>query len=422
MTPPVEVGVPANSRRAGVLMACIGARQHYEVPVILHRAGLLRRLIVDSWNRWGYGMRRVANLTRLGWLKGFAGRYREELPARLVVSLGRFGIRYWLRCQQARNRAALYGVFEQEGRRFAEECIKHLDVEHSVFFGYSSASLEVLRREKKSGRWCVLDQIDPARTEYRIVLEEEARFPDLVADASPIPESYFRRLEAEWDEASLIVVNSEWSKRALVEQGVDPLKIVIVPLAFEGPPSGFDLAPRRSNPDDPLRVLWLGTLCLRKGLPYALEAAKLLLRAPVRFTFAGPSQVALEKLHLPENCRYVGAVPRIDAHTLYTQHDVFLLPTLSDGFAITQIEALAYGLPVISTPCCGDVVEDGKCGFLVPPRDGRSIAESILKFVEDRDLLCQMSIQARKRAREFSPQRLCHRWLAVVGANPANAR
>jgi glycosyltransferase involved in cell wall biosynthesis len=74
----------------------------------------------------------------------------------------------------------------------------------------------------------------------------------------------------------------------------------------------------------------------------------------------------------------------------YKDADVFVLPTLSDGFAITQLEALAHGLPIIATPNCGRVVEQGKTGYVVPARDGAALAESIMRFARNRELAAEM--------------------------------
>jgi glycosyltransferase involved in cell wall biosynthesis len=64
--------------------------------------------------------------------------------------------------------------------------------------------------------------------------------------------------------------------------------------------------------------------------------------------------------------RWIGSVPREDAARFYRDADVFLFPTFSDGFGLTQLEAQAWKLPVIATKFCGDVVEDGKNGYLLP--------------------------------------------------------
>ena len=87
---------------------------------------------------------------------------------------------------------------------------------------------------------------------------------------------------------------------------------------------------------------------------------------------------------------------------LYRTADAFVLPTISDGFAITQLEAMSYGLPVITTPNCGDVVTPGEDGYIVPIRDPQKLADAIAAFISDRDLLQRMSEKARAKSRTFT--------------------
>jgi glycosyltransferase involved in cell wall biosynthesis len=100
--------------------------------------------------------------------------------------------------------------------------------------------------------------------------------------------------------------------------------------------------------------------------------------------------------------RYVGQVPRALVAEEFRRADVFVLPTICDSFGIVLVEAMAMGVPVITTPNCGDVVRDGVEGFVVPPRDSRTLAERIRQVVEDRDLRERMSQRARERVQEFS--------------------
>jgi glycosyltransferase involved in cell wall biosynthesis len=86
---------------------------------------------------------------------------------------------------------------------------------------------------------------------------------------------------------------------------------------------------------------------------------------------------------------------------VYKQADIFVLPTISDGFAVTQVEAMSKGLPVITTPNCGEVVTSGKDGWIVPPRDAKALAEAVLKLDQDRELLAEMSHNAFLRSTQF---------------------
>ena len=216
-----------------------------------------------------------------------------------------------------------------------------------------------------------------------------------------IPESYFARLEAEWRRASLVVVNSEWSRLALTEQGVPPEKLVVIPLAYERPAG--QVPPERHYAGRPLRVVWLGSVILRKGIAYLIEAARLLQRRQVEFIIAGPIDINLHAIpHLPANVKFLGRVQRSDVPHVVAQADVFVLPTISDGFALTQLEAMAQGLPVITTPNCGAVVTHGQDGFIVPVRNSAALAEALARLDDDRELVARMAEAALQTVARFS--------------------
>ncbi len=83
--------------------------------------------------------------------------------------------------------------------------------------------------------------------------------------------------------------------------------------------------------------------------------------------------------------------------------DVLVFPTLSDGFGLVQLEAMESGLPVISTACCGNVVQDGVNGLVVKPSDSLSLLEALLKLQGDRELYRRLFEGALIRAGEYLP-------------------
>jgi glycosyltransferase involved in cell wall biosynthesis len=396
-----------------VVVAQPGAREHYEIAAMLAAQGRLAGLITDGWSPYRRPIPSRVSTHLPSLLQKYLARHRPDIPRSLVRSISRGGIESWVRQRLARDKGELFHAYLKCGSSFAKATVRRLsEIDHACFIGYSSASLGALRYERQRNRRTILDQIDPSRVEDEIVLEEERRFPAMSLSMQPIPERYFARLEEEWAEASAVLVNSTWSKRALVAQHVPEEKIAVVPLPF-APSMGISRQPRGAV----LRVLWLGTLSLRKGLPYAIEAARMLVRAPVSFTLAGPLGVHASGLNLPPNTRYVGQVPRPLAAQLYASHDAFLFPTLSDGFGLTQVEAISYGLPVIATRCCGQVVEDGVSGFVVPPRDSRAIADAIESLLTPAKL-GSMSSAAKEAATAFLPERIWPRYATVIDAEP----
>jgi glycosyltransferase involved in cell wall biosynthesis len=338
----------------------------------------------------------------------------DDLPYELVRPLRWLGFTNKWRERAAARRGCVFDGYDRTDAAFARAVARLRLPEHEVFFGYSYASLEAVEAEKRRGRLTIVDQIDPGPEEFRMVAEEMARFPDLAGPPIIYPTEHFERARREWELADVIVVNSDWSRGAIVAEGADPVKIEVLPLAYEPVPRSEVGDPRSGtksqrpvigNPlaGGKLRVLWLGQVNVRKGIYYLLQAARLLEREPVEFIVAGSLGIRPEVVAgAPGNVKWLGPVPRSQVSELYQQNDVFLLPTLSDGFAITQIEALAHGLPVIVTRNCGRVVEDGVTGFLVPPRDSEALAGTIAKFILNRRLASEMSPRCIEASKVFS--------------------
>jgi glycosyltransferase involved in cell wall biosynthesis len=313
-----------------------------------------------------------------------------------------------------------YDGYVASDRLFARTVAKLKLPEHDAVFAYSYAAKEVLESARRRGIFTILDQIDPGPVEEDLVAREMARWPGYVRTRQRVPEQYWNRLRAEWKLADLILVNSRWSKEALLTQGVEPDKIEVLPLAYEVNPPIPPPAFRPSAPG-PLIVLWLGQVCIRKGIQYLVEAARILRGMNVRFIVAGPIEIARNAINAaPDNIEWAGPVVRDDVSRLYQRASLFVLPTISDGFAITQLEAMAHGVPVIATTHCGEVVMDGLTGYLTPACNGQALAAAIQRFIDDRDLSGKMREACLQRAKEFNMDVYANRLLELVGMPRGN--
>jgi glycosyltransferase involved in cell wall biosynthesis len=260
-----------------------------------------------------------------------------------------------------------------------------------VLLSYSYAALEPFRFAKLHGWKTLLLQIDPGPEEERIVAEEVARVPALASEWQAAPPDYWASWRQECDLADRIIVNSEWSLEGLMRSGIPSEKLTSIPLAYEALEVGDRKAqirqersyPARFTRDRPMRVLFLGQVNLRKGVSRLLEAARTLRDEPVEFWMVGPVQIANETAVDNARVKWFGPVTRKETAEKYRAADVFILPTLSDGFAITQLEAQAYGLPVISSKCCGGVVENGRNGVILEEPSAECIAAAIRDCVAD---------------------------------------
>ena len=359
--------------------AQIGAREHYAVARALHKRGRLASLYTDFWA--GPIVRKLA----IGRLRPLAARFHPELEKAEIISWNfrALGWEFLLR-QKAKSRnqkietGDLYSGFIEVGNRFAIQVMESLKrrsdlSSDSIFFTYDTGALEALELCRERGIKCILNQMDPNRVEAELVRAEEKEWPDWALSSMHVPEEYFARREREWALADRVVVNSEFSRHALLRQGVPAEKLFVLPLCYEAKSRSQKLRLSTFKPQlstAPLRVLFLGQVILRKGIQYLIQAAKLLEKENIRFDVVGPVGISPTAIaSAPKNMIFHGRSTRDQVDKWYEQADVFVLPTLSDGFAITQLEAMAHGLPVVTTPCCGEVVSDGVDGFVVSARD-----------------------------------------------------
>jgi len=382
----------------------LGAREHYSVPRALETAGAEVTLLTDLWTANPGG----ALLRRLG--RG-GDRFHPGLSG-TVISWNRAALAWELLARLGRK----WGWRQTEARNrwFAKKIRAYLESEHGVdcsaVFAYSYCALDALRWSREHRIPGLLDQIDPGPALERVIskLDRNCEAPS---------ESYWRDWNAETAAASIIVVNSDWSRRCLVEEGIDLRKIAVVPLAYESNAARC----ARTYPDAfsaarPLRVLFLGRIVALKGIDALLGAMERFAVAEVPVALelvgSGDSRLLARAATLP-NCRLRGHCSRADAGRYYSEADVFILPTFSDGFALTQLEAQAAGLPVIASRHCGDVVRDGVNGLLLDRVDECAIHDSIMRLVRQPGSLAAMAARSGVDKR-FSLASVGEAWMRLI--------
>ena len=367
----------------------LGAREHYAIPRALLSRGLLGCLLTDAWVPPSSVLAKISAAS-------LADRFHNDLSDARVMAFNSSVILFEMRARA--RRLAEWERIIARNQWFQRKVVGALNSQLStlssqpILLSYSYAALEPFRFAKLHGWKTLLLQIDPGPEEERIVAEEVARVPGLAGAWQAAPSDYWASWRQECDLADRIIVNSEWSREGLMRSGIPSEKLTLIPLAYEASEVGDHKAeikqvrsyPARFTRDRPMRVLFLGQVNLRKGIARLLQAARTLLDEPVEFWIVGPVQIANAEA-ATDNARmkWFGPVTRKETAEKYRAADVFILPTLSDGFAITQLEAQAYGLPVISSKCCGGVVENGRNGIILEEPSAECIAAAIRDCVAD---------------------------------------
>jgi glycosyltransferase involved in cell wall biosynthesis len=154
------------------------------------------------------------------------------------------------------------------------------------------------------------------------------------------------------------------------------------------------------------RLLFVGRLASVKGLPVLLEALAEIVkdRPDVKLTIAGdgPDRAALEsmaaRLNLTANVAFSGYRSQAQVRELLQQTDVFVLPSFAEGVPVVLMEAMAAGVPVVTTRIAGipELVEDGVSGSLTSPGDAQNLRSAIVRLLEDPDLRRRFGREGRK--------------------------
>lgn len=339
----------------------------------LQRAGVLHRLVTTSprfqTRQWGLADDRVDSM----WMYGAWDR--------LLSSLSRRGL------LQSRERFA-----RASHARFSRLVADHVPLDSDVLIGLSCFSLPAMERARAHGIVTVLDHGSLHERIERTLVREEAQLWGLgPADEWPY-DWVIEQEDAEFAAADHIMVLSEVARRSLIAEGVAPEKIWVNPC-------GVDLASFRpgSKTDDVFRVVQVGAIAPRKGLPYLLQAFTELdlPRSELWLVGSGAGSSALAPVlerYRSDKVHFKGAVPQRQLPEIYAQCSVAVLASVADGFGLVVPQAMACGLPVIVTENVGaaDIIVNGENGRIVPIRDVEALKEGLLYLYNHRDHMREM--------------------------------
>jgi glycosyltransferase involved in cell wall biosynthesis len=353
---------------------------------------MLGEFITDLWIRPGTLLH--------SWKKRLTGRFHPGLAGARVKAPNVSALTFELKASLGRENG--WRLISRRNEWFQKHAVNQLvhtstNGNHTIF-AYSYAAEEIFKFAKARGWRTVLGQIDPGPAEERIVADLEKLSAIKHKHWEPAPAVYWKSWRNECTLADQIVVNSEWSRDALIDEGARSEKIHVIPVAYEGSTDGDSLQrlyPRAFSSERPLRVLFLGQINLRKGVGHLLEAVESLSGENVEFWFVGPIQIDVpQNLRLHPQVRWFGVAPRVEVASYYRDADVFIFPTLSDGFGLTQLEAQSWKLPVIASRHCGEVVRDGFNGVILEEVSGRAIADALLRVLRSPEMLSAMSVRS----------------------------
>ncbi len=402
-----------------IAVAQIGARRHYAIPSLLYEAGLLSCFHTDfclnsRWNRIIASAASKISRHR-GILQRIKDRKVPDVPSNTIHVYPLFTIERIWRRHLAKTPDEIIRNYAHVNQTFCRLVIGRGLGDSDTLYIFNGAGLELMRFAKKRSMKIILEQTSaPISYSEKLLQEERKQWQDwengdndrtglkIMAD----------RERAEWKLADKIFCGSRYVVDAIKAEGGPEERCKIIPYGIN---SDNFKAPERTQRVGKLRVLFLGTLQLGKGIPYMIEAAKVLKGSDVHIRAVGPNRLTEASLReVKKHLEYIGSVPRSDVQRHYEWADLLVLPTLSEGSANVCYEAMATGLPVITTKNSGSVVRDGLDGYIVPIRSPERIAARIRHLALNRDLISRLSANALSRSREFTWKRYAERLVAAV--------
>lgn len=401
-----------------VAVGQIGARRHYAIPSLLHRNGFLDTLFTDMTANGALLRTLDAVLpSRLcpRPLRSLLGRKVEGVPACRIVTFPYFAMKRFLRRECDGAEGSARSRYVRHNAEFCKLVVRYGFRDANTVYLFNGAALEAFQHARTRNLHTVLEQTSsPVEIEHDILNEERARWhgweesglqPD---DWRPMAD----REKEEWDLADSIVCGSPFVANGVSSLGGPAARCAVVPYGIS---DAFFQVQRTPRLRGPLNILFVGAIRLQKGIQYYMEAARALQGKGFTFRAVGPLRVSSKgEMELRRWVELVGPVPRSRIFEEYAWADIMVFPSLSEGSANVCYEALAAGVPVITTGNAGSIVRDGIEGYIVPIRCPESLTDRLIRLAGDRDLLATLSHNAVQRAREHTWQSYGNAILRVI--------
>ncbi len=406
-----------------VVVVHSGARDAYQVARALEESGRLESLVTDLFWDTGSGMaRRVEQALPEPLRRQLRARSEPALPGTSVKLCAAAGLLTLLMDKSKRAPVAWKrAMARRTDRKLGETAGRLATARGAALLSYSYYGHSAFTHFA-SNRPGMLFQLHPHPASMRRILRAELeKHPDCAPSLLQewelaVPDADFERLVAEPGMAGAWLAASAFTKSTLIENGIPAERIEVVPY-------GVNLerykpaAPVSCRTRGPLKLLFVGRINQRKGVKYMLESLRRFPRQHVELTICGR---VLDDLRIFERFRsQVTIRPSVSPAELveaYQTSDLFVFPSVAEGFAHVLLESMACGLPVLSTTATAapDLVTEGLDGFVVEPGSSDPLVERIDWALSHRSELQGMKEMARRKAERFTWERFRRGVVAFV--------
>jgi starch synthase len=396
-----------------ILLAHPGTQHSHQLANQLFRHGTL----YEFWT--GFALAKKAWSTEMiegylpkSWHKKIANRLIADVPDERLRTMP---LLEWKAIRRLRNGDSPQRVLHKRNQTFQENIPSSAIEKASAVIGFDTSSWILADRAEKLGKLFFLDQSIAHPLSNLAASREVARcFPEWQTTLEERLPEVLACENLEHKLATKIIAASSYTKQTLISQGVPAEKITVNPY-------GVDLKsfhpPSEPRSRERLRFLFLGSVSARKGVPLLIEAWRSLAPKNCELWLVGPT-TSKERALIPElpGLKVLGKYPFEDLPDLLRQCDVLVFPSYCEGFGLVLLEALASGMPIITTDATAgpDLIDQGSEGFLIRSGNLEALRESMKYFVDHPETLDEMSIAARRRAENFSWDSYGDRWQQIL--------
>jgi glycosyltransferase involved in cell wall biosynthesis len=264
-----------------------------------------------------------------------------------------------------------------------------------IFVGWSSASLEAIKPAQDLGAKVIIERGSTHIASQTNVLR--AAYKELGLYFCETDLEIIEREEQEYALADKIAVPSNYAAQTFVDHGVSMDKIFVNGM-------GVDLELFQAPATRPVgrrpRIVFAGGVGIRKGVPWLLDAFKRV-SSKAELHLIGPVSSDYKdmlRIGVGENIYVRGALSGRQLATEYSRGDIFCLPSLEEGYGMVIPQAMACGLPIVTTHVVGaaDLLGHGHSGLIVPPGDSIALADALERLVDDVPLRVSMGVHSLK--------------------------
>lgn len=369
-----------------VCVAHIGARDNYQIPLAFYERGALGCFVTDIIKKkklieYGAEILTNANIVTDG-VSGFFHGINRLIPSWQTLPLS----------------------FDALGRR-TRRIISQNDY---IALSCNYNAYEIFKEGKNRPEHRVIFQFHPHPKTLRNLYKEEIENNKIENNSLnkefeiSFNNRQYTKLCLEVEMANKWIVTSRYTYETLVENKIPKEKIYIVPYGVDAEVYKYR---EKTKTNKKLEVLFVGSLIQRKGLSYLLEAIIRIGFHRINLTLMGRGGIdkaTLEKY--PGDYKIIINASLNELINKYQTSDVFLFPSIAEGFGHVVLQAMSCGLPVIGSEntCANGIIENGEEGFVIKPRSTDAIVEKLEWCINNRKRLLEMREKARQTALSYT--------------------